>query len=351
MRPFLLAVVTFTCATEGAVIYLSTDDGETWTEGSTFTVTEDVMILVKAVKDGQESETDAFEYTIRSEQPVSTLLDEKEQNTLREPIDYQRAAALEAEGKTEEAAALYLSLGDYTDAAEQAGRIYYGLGADAAGTDPLAAANWYLKAGEYGDAAEQAAAMYDAVYGESARAAQAAYDSGDYARCVEVLSGMDLTALPEAYAALPGLWQDANEAEGCRLMDAGQPYEALPYFRAVPALRSVVRRMQNKVYLILGVWEDREGNTYQFREDYTCTLNDEELCFALSEYDLQTGAEPGALRVTHRVSTLTEQYMVLRDMRGDKVISISLRKLSDDSAPLPRGLATPADLPVLENSP
>ena len=43
--------------------------------------------------------------------------------------------------------------------------------------------------------------------------------------------------------------------------------------------------------------------------------------------------------------------MVLRDMRGDKVISISLRKLSDDSAPLPRGLATPADLPVLENSP
>ncbi|MBQ1675213.1 MAG: CehA/McbA family metallohydrolase, partial [Oscillospiraceae bacterium] len=63
-------VVTFSCATEGAVISYSTDGGETWTEGSTYTVNEAVTLTVKATLDGVDSATATFTYTIQSEQPA-----------------------------------------------------------------------------------------------------------------------------------------------------------------------------------------------------------------------------------------------------------------------------------------
>ena len=62
-------VVTFSCETEGAVIMYSTDGGKTWTKGDSFTVTEDVTIQVKAVKDGAESEIASFSYTVKPVEP------------------------------------------------------------------------------------------------------------------------------------------------------------------------------------------------------------------------------------------------------------------------------------------
>nr|MBQ6242204.1 hypothetical protein [Lachnospiraceae bacterium] len=71
-------VVTFSCATEGAVISYSTDDGATWTEGNTYTVNEAVTLQVKAVKDGVESAVATFAYTILIPEPetvpISTAL-------------------------------------------------------------------------------------------------------------------------------------------------------------------------------------------------------------------------------------------------------------------------------------
>ena len=71
-------VVTFSCTTEGAVISYSTDDGATWTEGSSFTVNEAVTLKVKAVKDGMESAVATFAYTILIPEPetvpISTAL-------------------------------------------------------------------------------------------------------------------------------------------------------------------------------------------------------------------------------------------------------------------------------------
>ena len=62
-------VVTFSCTTEGAVISYSTDDGTTWTEGTSFTVNEAVTLKVKAVKDGVESAVATFAYTILVPEP------------------------------------------------------------------------------------------------------------------------------------------------------------------------------------------------------------------------------------------------------------------------------------------
>ena len=69
-------VVTFSCATEGAVIFISTDNGETWTEGSTFTVNEDVTVQVKAVLGEVESEIASFTYTVKIPEPETVTIAE-----------------------------------------------------------------------------------------------------------------------------------------------------------------------------------------------------------------------------------------------------------------------------------
>jgi hypothetical protein len=65
-------VVTFSCETEGAVIWYSLD-GETWIEGDSITVTEDVTVQVKAVLDGVESEIAEFTYTVKTAAETYTV--------------------------------------------------------------------------------------------------------------------------------------------------------------------------------------------------------------------------------------------------------------------------------------
>ena len=84
--------VTFSCATEGAVISYSTDNGETWTEGTTYTVTEAVTLLVKAAKDGVESEAATFAYTIKDDTPEPTY------NTIAEALAGAEGTAFTVKG-------------------------------------------------------------------------------------------------------------------------------------------------------------------------------------------------------------------------------------------------------------
>ncbi len=68
-------VVTFSTTTEGATISYSTDGGANWTAGSTYTVTADVTLTVKATLDGVDSNTATFTYTlIPALVPISTAL-------------------------------------------------------------------------------------------------------------------------------------------------------------------------------------------------------------------------------------------------------------------------------------
>ena len=58
--------VKFSCETEGADIYYSTDGGKTWTQGDSFTVNEAVTIQLKAVKNNVVSDIGTHEYTIKA---------------------------------------------------------------------------------------------------------------------------------------------------------------------------------------------------------------------------------------------------------------------------------------------
>ena len=64
--------VTFSCATEGAVIQYHTGDGN-WETSSQAVVTEAVTFYVRAVKDGVTSNVAEFAYTVAEEEPVPEI--------------------------------------------------------------------------------------------------------------------------------------------------------------------------------------------------------------------------------------------------------------------------------------
>ena len=99
-------MVTFSCATEGAVISYSLDNDGVWTEGNTFTVTEAVSVQVKAVLGEAESEIAVFTYTVKAEEPAPAQDLEKTiipESLELKPLDndaYWRAVQAEAQGLT-----------------------------------------------------------------------------------------------------------------------------------------------------------------------------------------------------------------------------------------------------------
>lgn len=68
--------VTISCATDGAIISYSTDGGNTWTEGNTVTVSENMTIQAKATKAGMEdSNVATASYTINLPVSVEKIAD------------------------------------------------------------------------------------------------------------------------------------------------------------------------------------------------------------------------------------------------------------------------------------
>ena len=244
--------------------------------------------------------------------------------------DYGLAASMAAAGQTEEAAELYLSLGNYQDAKAQGQALYYALGAaaQAEGRDRDAAAYYGLIPG-YEDADSRVEAIYDAAYASARDRAQQAVDGGDYALAAAILLQVDMTDLPEKYAGLPDMLKEACYQEASRLYAAGKPYDALPFYRMIPGYRNVDSILSRSCYLILGQWLGKEGQTYTFLPDGTCSLNGERLYYAVSAYAMQTGTAPDALALTHKVSSIAENTLTLRDIRDGQNIVINLTRDPD----------------------
>ena len=241
--------------------------------------------------------------------------------------DYATAAELYTGGRLTEAAELYLELGDYEDASSKAQAIWYEMGEQAVKAGKtLDAARYFEQAGDYEDAQAQMDALYDVYFGDAATLAQQAYDTDNFVQCVAVLKTLDMTELPERYASLTTLYEQACYEAGNQLFEAGDPYGALPYYLETSGRRNVQDRLQRSCYLILGTWVDLNGTVYTFSEDGTLTIGDEKLYFAVDGTTLRTGASPDALIDTHRLTGVTQRNAWLFDGRSGTEITIYLTK-------------------------
>ncbi len=246
-------------------------------------------------------------------------------------VQYDAAAKMVARQEWDDAVALYTALGDYADCRDRISITRYAQAqaVEEAG-DYLAAAKLYKGISSYRDSASKASQMYDLYYSGPAGAMRAASKNKNYQEVLQIMSWLDMTDAPAKYKDLTTLYQEALYQEGSRLFEAGYPYEAYPYFMKLPAdYRGLKAKMQRAVYLILGTWEDKEGNRYIFRGEGVCNLNGETLCFNLQGSAMSTGKTAGALTETHRVTGVNRKNAWLYDKRSGKEVAIYLTRVAE----------------------
>ena len=158
------------------------------------------------------------------------------------------------------------------------------------------AAALFSSLGEYEDAAEQAAANYDAYYGEAYQKAKEAMASGDYLTAIEAMQAVDRENESEAYGDLERMFQETNYLYANQLYDEKKPYDALPYYRAIPGYKDVERKLDRVCYRMLGRWVSRTGIEMEFREDGTCTIDGKAYYFRGSQFAFYTGTQPDQLK-------------------------------------------------------
>ncbi len=246
-------------------------------------------------------------------------------------VQYEAAARMAARQEWDEAVALYASLGDYADSKDRIPMTRYAQAETAAAAeDYLTAAKVFAANSAYRDAALKADEMYDLYYAGPAEAMRAASKAKNYQEVLQIMSWLDMTDAPARYKDLNELHQDALYQEACRLCDAGYPYEAYPYFMQLPAdYRGVKERLQRSVYLILGTWEDKNGNRYIFRGEGVCNLNGEAFCFNVQSSTMFTGKTADNLTATHRLTGVNLTNAWLYDLRSGTEVAIYLTRVAE----------------------
>ena len=248
--------------------------------------------------------------------------------------DYQLALQLKEDGELLAAAELFASASGYQDAETQSQMIYYDLAEEAAASGQFVlAGRYYAMAGDYADARMQADNNYDAYYLEAYVTAKDAIDSGDYMLAVTLLGSMDLTNLPAKYAELADMYVEAMYLEGVRLYDAGRPYEAKPFFEKTRGFRNTDKYLGYNAYMIVGEWLSASGVRMTFREDGTCIIDGEDMCFLVSgQYTILTGETEEELRKTHSIVDIKPDTFTLRDdVSADKPVYRLTRMTADEA--------------------
>ena len=246
-------------------------------------------------------------------------------------VRYEAAAAMVARQEWEEAIALYTLLGDYADSRERISMTRYAQAeaAEKAG-DYLAAAKLYAGISGYRNASAKVDEMYDLYYAGPAEAMRKASEAKNYQEVIQIMSWLDMTDAPARYKNLISLYQEALYQEGNRLFSEGKPYEAYVYYKQLPAnYRAMAEKLQRPCYLILGTWEDRQGNRYIFREEGVCNLNGEVLYFNVENSAMYTGESADSLTATHRLNGVNRYNAYLYDKRGDREVTIYLTRVKE----------------------
>lgn len=258
------------------------------------------------------------------------------------------AEKLEEAGDYEGAGELYLSLGALPEAQTRYRACQYALALKLKQSGDLPAAGAaFLALGDYEDAAAQGEQCYADYFGKAAEPARASMEAKDYLSVITALDGFDMTDLPESYRDLPELYNEACYQYAEQLYRDGRPYEALPFYQRVSGYRDVAeKKLTRRAYLILGEWQSSTGKTAAFRSDGTCDLMGETLFFRVSNFSLYTGTEASNMTVTHKLSSIDQTSMSLRDVRDGRDVVYKLERIAEAEAPAPTPAPAASETPA-----
>lgn len=194
------------------------------------------------------------------------------------------------------------------------------------------AGNLFNQISFFSDSKKQRDACYDLWLAERADQAASAYAQGDYAAVLTALDGIDVDAMPRAYADTKTLYLDSNLRIARQLIDENRALEAYSYLMKCEGYKNADTLLNKNVYKILGTWETADGTQYAFYLNGTCRLAGTEAYFNMpGAYGIETGASAGELTRTHSFVNGDRNGITLCEDATQKVIRLTRLKQAEVS--------------------
>ena len=237
---------------------------------------------------------------------------------------YALAQAAYDRGEYDTAAALYEACGAYLDAEDGVLRARYAA-ADAlfeAGEYELAAKG-FSELGSYEDAKQRVAASEDAWLGRTYNSAKLDMELGDYTAVVDELEAYQQSDLPERYADMRDMYEQACLSRAQELIAQNRPLDALPLLEKIPSSKTAQKLMDAYVYQLIGRWKDTRGTEYIFRRDGSCRIDGKEGYFGGKNYEITVGEEPYPTTGEYSVVSVKNKAVTLRGLQSGKTIRLN----------------------------
>lgn len=293
-----------------------------------------------------EGDTDAEELLSRARYLLA--LDLKVQGNTAEAMPILEALGNYADAATQYADCVYLqakeqaqagdlagasaqlaTIGNYQDALTLMQQYAYQAAQAAAEAGDLAdAAALYHRAGNYQDAEKLAQSTSDTYYATAYQAAKDAVSKRDYKAAVDILSALKQDYIPEKYADITDLYNEAQYQYAEALYAAKQPFAALPYYRQILEYKDVAsKKLTRSVYRILGSWESQSKNMkMEFHEGGTCLIDGKPAYFTVGlqgAYALSVGSAPDDLTYTYNILSLNDKELNIRNIKTKTVYKMN----------------------------
>ena len=245
---------------------------------------------------------------------------------VRQGCVYAMALQKADSGDLPEAIALLETIRDYQDAGMRIQALSYEMAELAMESGDLGAASrYYTQAGNYLDAITKSQNCADQYYAEAYAAATAAMNQGDWETAVNALAPLSHEYLSSKYADIPELYREACYQYANQLFSERRPFEALTYYKQIPNYKDVQEnRLQKMVYFIMGTWETSKGETMEFREDGTCTIEGWNYYYYTPNiYSLQLGDRPDSLTHTYEIVSYSSNSLTLRHVKNKTIYRLT----------------------------
>ena len=224
----------------------------------------------------------------------------------------------------EDAQAYFEACGAYLDAEELAMQARYALAQAAYDAGEYErAAQLFGALGSYQDAKARVTASEDAWLGEGYTGAQMDMEVGNYEGVIAALEEVTDAELPERYADIPELYEQACLARAQELIAMDRPLDALPFLRRIEGNKTASNLMDAYVYRIIGRWKDARGTQYVFREDGTCTIADRNAYFGGRNYEIFVGDAPYPTSGGYVVVSIKKNTATLREAGTESTVRLT----------------------------
>ncbi|GHU65730.1 hypothetical protein FACS1894184_02120 [Clostridia bacterium] len=234
---------------------------------------------------------------------------------------YQMAVSARSMGDLPRAAELFQKAGSYQDAKAQYGQAVYD-----------EALHWmeqmdYQRAGElfdsvvsFSDAKAKSAECYDLWLKDRLGEARTLQQGGKLEEVIELLGGLPIDSLPDSYAEMRRIYENANLLMAERLIGQGKQLEAWAYLAKAGDSSDAKRMRERRIYQILGEWLTAKGERYAFDVDGTAVIAGEVgFYYNVVNYGLLTGESPEELEQMFRIMNYTKDTLSLQDKAGKTI--------------------------------